>query len=173
MSDYETRIEKLHRDLGIPDRYQRLPDVPLQMEETKLLDIGKDIYDRPQKIAEKAASAWFEMRDSAQKKGIELNVVSAFRSVERQTEIVRRKLEDGKLIDDILQVSAAPGFSEHHSGRALDLTTPGSEPLEECFENTEAFAWLVDNASRYNFSLSYPRNNGQFIYEPWHWAFNG
>ena len=173
MSDYETRVKKIHRDLGIPDRYRSLPDVPLQIEEVGLIEIGKDLSDRPQKLTEKAASAWFEMRGSAQKEGIELNVVSAFRSVERQTEIVRQKLADGKLLDDILQVSAAPGFSEHHTGRALDLTTPGSEPLEECFEDTEAFAWLVDNAAHYNFSLSYPRNNGKFIYEPWHWAFNG
>ena len=64
-----------------------------------------------------------------------------------------------------------PGFSEHHTGRALDLSTPGSEPLSEAFDQTAAFDWLNTHARRFEFSMSYPRNNTTGInYEPWHWA---
>ena len=77
-------------------------------------------------------------------------------------------------IEDILKVSAAPGYSEHHSGRALDITTPGYDVLEEVFEASPAFRWLEKNASHYRFRLSYPRDNPHgVVYEPWHWYWHG
>ncbi len=104
---------------------------------------------------------------------MELQVVSAFRSIEYQLGIIRRKLERGLAIDEILRVSAAPGYSEHHSGRALDITTPGFAALEEQFEDSAAFAWLSTNAQSYGFWLSYPRGNPHGIaYEPWHWCWH-
>ena len=77
----------------------------------------------------------------------------------------------GQSVSDILNVNAAPGFSEHHTGRAIDLAEPGAEPLTEDFESSAAFVWLEKNAANFGFSMSYPRENRQgFIYEPWHWA---
>ena len=68
-------------------------------------------------------------------------------------------------------MNAAPGYSEHHTGCAVDIATPGSRPLTEEFEDSQAFRWLTDNAGKFGFSMSYPRNNpAGFIYEPWHWA---
>src|SRR5260221_13503377 len=90
--------------------------------------------------------------------GIILRIVSAFRSVDRQAEIVRAKLARGLPLDDILCVSAPPGYSEHHSGCALDLTTDGVAPLEPEFEKTAAFQWLSKNAGKFGFILSYPAN---------------
>ena len=119
------------------------------------------------------AAAWQRMQHAAASDGIELQVVSAWRSVDYQCGIVERKLARGQRIDQILAVSAAPGYSEHHSGRALDLTTPGFEPLEEEFENSLAFAWLCRNAAHFRFALSYPRDNPHGIaYEPWHWCWH-
>ena len=111
------------------------------------------------------------MREAAASDGVELQIVSAFRSVEYQLGIIRRKLERGLAMDDILRVSAAPGYSEHHSGRAFDLTTPGYKALEEEFEKSPAFVWLSTNANVYGFTMSYPRGNKHGIaYEPWHWC---
>jgi len=104
---------------------------------------------------------------------VELQIVSAFRSIEYQLGILQRKLDRGQTIAQILRVSAAPGYSEHHSGRALDITTPGFAALEEEFENSPAFAWLKKNGRRFGFRLSYPRRNPHGIaYEPWHWCFD-
>ena len=73
----------------------------------------------------------------------------------------------------ILQVNAAPGFSEHHSGLALDIGTPGEPPAEETFEHTAAFAWLQSDAGQHGFAMSYPRDNPNgIVYEPWHWRFD-
>lgn len=105
---------------------------------------------------------------------IQLQLVSAYRSVDYQEGILRKKLEKGQAIDEILRISAAPGFSEHHSGRAVDVTTPGFPALEEAFEESEAFAWLIRHAGEFSFRLSYPRGNPHGVaYEPWHWAWWG
>jgi D-alanyl-D-alanine carboxypeptidase len=76
-------------------------------------------------------------------------------------------------MEEILRVSAAPGFSEHHTGRTVDVTTPGCKPLTEDFEQTPGFVWLVRRADDFGFSMTYPRHNKfGVIYEPWHWTFN-
>jgi D-alanyl-D-alanine carboxypeptidase len=112
------------------------------------------------------------MQAAASAEGVRLDIVSAFRSIDRQAKIVGRKLAAGEAIDQVLTVCAPPGFSEHHTGRAIDLTTPGSPRLEAEFEHTEAFAWLRRRACEFGFHLSYPRGNPQgYAYEPWHWCF--
>lgn len=119
-----------------------------------------------------AAEAWRCLKAAAFEEGIDLFIVSAFRSIDRQAEIVRRKLENGEAVEDILTVCAPPGFSEHHTGRALDLSTSGSSALEVEFEQTAAYAWLTARAAEFGYFLSYPKGNPWgYQYEPWHWRF--
>ena len=159
--------------LGVPRDYGRRHRLRQVREPRHLAFIGYDTQQRPQWLAPRAARAWLRMRDVAANVGVELQVVSAFRSVAYQLGILRRKLDAGQTIAQILRVSAAPGFSEHHSGRALDITTPGFAMLEQEFEQSVAFAWLCTNAQRYGFRLSYPRDNAHDIaYEPWHWCWH-
>jgi D-alanyl-D-alanine carboxypeptidase len=168
---YRRRIGSLHAELGIPRDYARSRDLPLQREARQLVSIGPDIYQRDQQLVPPASAAWKKMQAAARDDGIELQVVSAYRSVDYQRDIVRRKLEKGLSMEEILLASAAPGYSEHHSGRALDLTTPGSAVLEEEFERSDAYPWLCRHAGRFGFHLSYPRDNPHgVLYEPWHWA---
>ena len=163
-------IERAHA-MGVPRNYARVHRLRLQHEPARLTSIGLDIHGREQWLIPFAARAFAAMREASQHDGVELQVVSAFRSIEYQLGILERKLAHGLSIDEILRVSAAPGYSEHHSGRALDLTTPGFAPLEEEFEGSSAFAWLTRNAAKFGFHLSYPRGNPRGIaYEPWHWV---
>lgn len=171
----ERRRELLARAhaLGVPRSYARVHRLHLQREPARLASIGMDIHGREQWLAPLAAKAFAAMRASANDDGIDLQVVSAFRSIEYQLGIIERKLARGLSIDEILRVSAAPGYSEHHSGRALDLTTPNFAGLEEEFERSPAFRWLQRNAKRRGFALSYPRGNPHGIaYEPWHWCWH-
>jgi D-alanyl-D-alanine carboxypeptidase len=139
--------------------------------ELDIAEIGAD--GRQHMLIPSAAKAWRELKVAAVADGIVLFIVSAFRSVERQAEIVRRKLETGVSAKDVLEVCAPPGFSEHHTGRAVDLSTPGSRPLETEFEQTAAHAWLQQNAARFGFRLSYPVGNPWgYQHEPWHWCFH-
>jgi D-alanyl-D-alanine carboxypeptidase len=143
----------------------------LQREPAELViaAIGDD--GREHRLTRAAATAWRAMSAVALGDGVTLKIVSAFRSVERQAEIVRAKLARGILIDAILEVSAPPGYSEHHTGRAIDVTTDGVPALELEFERTAAFRWLLANAARFGFFLSYPEGNAHgYAYEPWHWC---
>ncbi len=111
------------------------------------------------------------MQAAAANDGATLLPLSAFRSVARQTLIIRRKLARSEAITDILRVSAVPGCSEHHTGRALDLGSPKEMKLTTAFARTREFRWLKRHAAKFGFHLSYPRHNRQGIaYEPWHWC---
>jgi len=113
------------------------------------------------------------MQAAAAAEGLNLQSLSAFRSIARQTLIIRRKLARGQSLAAILRVSAIPGCSEHHTGRALDLGCPGHWQLDTSFGRTGEYRWLRRNASRFGFMLSYPRGNPQGIqYEPWHWCWH-
>ncbi|MFC1751319.1 D-alanyl-D-alanine carboxypeptidase family protein [Pseudomonadota bacterium] len=174
METYKNRIQAIHKQLGIPPSYAQQYGLALQEEALELIEIGHDTANRPRQLTPQAFKHWQAMKASAEQDGIILQIVSAYRSVERQCEIIRYKLDNGQSIDEILHVSAAPGYSEHHTGRALDLTTPNYAPLEEEFENSDAFKWLCDHAAQFSFSLSYSRSTESKIsYEPWHWAYNG
>ena len=173
MNQFIKLIESINKNLGVPEGYQNIYGLTLQYEESELVEIENDIFGRPQKAARVIIESWFQMKDLARCDGVSLNIVSAFRSVEKQKEIIERKLDCGSRIEEVLKVCAAPGYSEHHSGRALDLTTNGCKPLTEEFDKTEAFNWLQENAHSFSFSLSYPKGNNYGIaYEPWHWAFS-
>jgi zinc D-Ala-D-Ala carboxypeptidase len=167
---YEKQIAEILRALGIAEKYRnRLP----VSEATDLVSVGADVYGREQKLAPNAAAAWQKMNAEAGHDGIVLLLVSAFRSVAYQQQIIERKLAAGQTMDQILCVSAAPGFSEHHTGRALDVTAPNCKPLTEEFERTVEFNWLSRRAKDFGFTMSYPRDNKfGVIYEPWHWMFH-
>ncbi|MEY4006275.1 MAG: hypothetical protein RLZZ221_2371 [Verrucomicrobiota bacterium] len=141
---YLARLRELHRELGIPEDYSVLRRLTLHEEAStnELVEIGRNPDGRLLELVPPAAAAWRLLRNEAANDGLELIAVSAFRSVARQTEIIRRKLDDGKAIAEILRYVAAPGFSEHHTGRAIDIGCPGFTDLEENFETTPAFAWL-------------------------------
>jgi len=158
--------------LQIPRDYGTARGLKRCREPRVLASVGLDAFGRNQWLASRAARAWTAMCDEAALAGVELHLVSAFRSVAYQTGLFRRKLARGLAIDDILRVNAAPGYSEHHTGRAVDIGTPGYAPAEEEFERSAAFAWLRRHASRHGFRLSYPRGNRHGIaYEPWHWFY--
>jgi D-alanyl-D-alanine carboxypeptidase len=157
--------------LGVPRDYGRTRHLRVQREPRKLASIGTDIHGRVQWLQPRAALAFVRMQEAVANEGFALQIVSAFRSIEYQLGIVERKLARGQSIDEILRVSAAPGYSEHHSGRCVDVTAAGFKPLEEEFERSPTFAWLTRHAAHFGFRLSYPRENRHGIaYEPWHWC---
>ena len=132
---------------------------------------GFDRWRRPLWLTRRAGRSWQRMRLAASADGVSLEAISGYRSHAYQAGIFARKLARGLSVGQILTVNAAPGFSEHHSGRALDIGTPGEPAAEESFEATPAFHWLQAHAGRFGFQLSYPRDNPHgIVYEPWHWC---
>jgi len=164
-------LRELHTELGIPDDYGRDGARPAYAEATDLVEVGPNLVGRMQRLTPETAAEWAAMQAAAAADGITLLLVSGFRSIDYQARLIRKKINAGQLLSEILAVNAAPGYSEHHTGCAVDIATPGSRPLTEEFEHSPAFGWLTANAGRFGFSMSYPRDNAAgFVYEPWHWA---
>lgn len=163
--------QRLHDELGIPRDYGRDGTPPYFSEAQTLVDVGPNLVGRMQQLTPEAAARWARMVSAAREDGITLLIVSGFRSFDYQATLIRQKLDAGQAIEDILTVNAAPGFSQHHTGAAVDIASPGSRPLTEDFETSAAFDWLGANAADHGFAMTYPRGNAfGFIYEPWHWA---
>jgi len=173
LADDSTReILRQCDELGVPEEYGATHRMPMVKEADKLTRVGQDIFEREQRLTEEAADAFRRMREAALAVNIEIRLVSGFRAIAYQANLFRRKLDQGHSMKEILQVSAPPGFSEHHSGRAVDITTRGVKPLQEDFAQTDAYRWLLGNARVFGLRESYPRHNRHRIaWEPWHWYF--
>ena len=124
-------------------------------------------------ISSSAARPWQEMCLAASSDNILLRPASGFRTYLYQAKLIEAQLAKGRLIDEILKTNAIPGFSEHHTGLAVDIIGDKSV-LEDAFHETDTFRWMIENASRFKFRLSYPRDNSYgIIFEPWHWFYKG
>lgn len=169
---YVQRAMHVAARLGAAPGYAAAHGWALQPEAPTLVHVGRDVYGRPLQLAPRAATAMRAMVATAARDGVVLEVVSGFRSFEHQRRLLRRKLDRGQPLASVLRVNALPGYSEHHSGRALDLTTPGVPAADAAFARTPAYDWLVRHAVEYGFVLSYPAGNPQGIaFEPWHWRY--
>jgi len=171
-TEYKERISQLHRELGIPADYQSNCGLPLYPEPLDLEDTEPDYYQRPQQLTPVAHQAWLAMKQAAADEKIVLHLISAYRSVEYQCALIKQHLQAGRDMDELLTKVAAPGHSEHHSGRAIDISTDGCAALELEFAETKAYTWLCSHAAEFGFVLSFPANNPFGIsYEPWHWCY--
>ena len=113
-----------------------------------------------------------QMFNAAYGDGVDLKVISAYRSFGEQSAL--------KSTYDITygagtanQFSADQGYSEHQLGTAIDITTTETGDNFDLFDGTKAYKWLTANAYKYGFIMSYPKSNTYYVYEPWHWRFVG
>ena len=169
----QTAEQEILLAMGVPtwpSRWRGLVPVP---DAQQLTIVGRSPFGRIVWLQLEAAKAWSAMSVAARQDGVALLPVSGFRSRQRQAELVVAKLRRGHSIAQILSVSALPGFSEHQSGRAIDLACDMATALDQVFEQTNAYAWLLQHAENFGFRLSYPRNNvSGFEFEPWHWCWS-
>ena len=169
-AEYLQRIEATQALLGISPAMLAGRTLSLYFEPPEVILVQRDADGREHLLTPAAAAAWKGLRKAAAADDVVLHLVSAYRSFDYQVELIQRRLSAGMAIADILRGSACPGYSEHHSGRALDIDTPDNPGLGESFELTAAFAWLQAHGGARGFTLSFPRGNAAgYIYEPWHW----
>ncbi len=155
--------------------FNHLPYAEAPQSDLQVVDVASDGYRIQLRSA--AAIKFQEMQSAARREGINIYAISGFRSIALQKElfygIARQRGQD---LAARARVSAPPGYSEHHTGYAVDIgdaNNPSTE-LRISFERTRAFAWLSRNAGRFGFEMSFPKNEPQGIsYEPWHWRFVG
>jgi zinc D-Ala-D-Ala carboxypeptidase len=170
---YLERLAAIHRVLGIHADYgtdRHLEPFP-EANEADLIQVAVNPDGREVKLLPPAARAWQRMLAAAATDDVPLIAISGFRSVARQTEIIAGKLAAGQPLAKILRCVAAPGYSEHHTARAIDIGSPEHIELDEAFAKTSAFRWLESHAHEFGFHLSFPRGNPHgIVYEPWHWC---
>lgn len=141
LDDYLPRVHWIFVELGIPEELPAVRGLDLCREPTDLIIAETTPQGREFYLTAVVAAAWQALKLAAAEDGIVLLMVSAFRSVDYQADIIRRKLEKGQAIDEILRVLAPPGYSEHHSGRAIDIGSDDCPELGEQFENTRALRY--------------------------------
>ena len=144
--------------------YNEIPKEKLILIEPNI-EVHIDMYD-----------SLIKMRDEAKNDGIHLVFLSGFRSINLQNEIFYSlKSVRNQEAAERARVSAPPGYSEHSTGFAIDIgdATQRETDFETEFENTEAFKWLIKNAAKFHFKLSFTKDNRYIDYEPWHWRYEG
>jgi LAS superfamily LD-carboxypeptidase LdcB len=173
-----------------------MPHVMVAQEtEYSILELmGKadiDLYGEGINLQKEAHDAFVAMKKAAYQDGIDLKIVSSYRSFDRQRTIFERKFltyteEDGMeplaAIDKIIEYSTIPGTSRHHWGTDIDVIdgypkTDGDVLVPEKFGEGAPFEnfkkWMDENANSYDFHLVYtndPKRRG-FKYEPWHYSY--
>lgn len=123
-----------------------------------------------------AERALVQMIAVANAEGVLLVPLSGFRTYEKQSELFDKAVQRHGSEFAAAYLSAPPGYSEHHTGFAVDIGDKKAMEfnLKYEFENTEAYKWLISNADRFSFELSFPKENSQGVsFEPWHWRFIG
>ena len=153
--------------------------LPLNYEPSDLVDIPPDYkcddcQDRQMLLRSEARDSLLAMLRSAREDGVDISVLSAYRSAEYQAAIYQRAIEKE---GDQQASSAAPGHSEHQLGTAVDFTSREVDNhLVESFSETKAHDWLSKNAHQYGYHMSYTRENHRdkgYIWEPWHFRYWG
>lgn len=183
--EFEEQIEEIGSTVGSLDKLAKL-DKELLMKYSKvyflnehympdkLTEIDKRFLGNPAvpKFIQGNVRPFLEdMIADAADDGITLKIVSAFRSFDEQEDLKGAyAVTYGSGANTF---SADQGYSEHQLGTTVDLTTDTLGGGLTGFQNTPAYAWLLDNAHKYGFVLSYPENNAYYIFEPWHWRFVG
>lgn len=142
---------------------------------SRLIEIPNEYRYSSTKILKLSEQVWpylKKMIDDAKKAEVTMYTFSAYRSFSEQ-----RALKGQYTVTygagTANAFSADQGYSEHQLGTTLDIIAPGLGGILEGFDKTKAYNWLIANAYRYGFIISYPKNNTFYEFEPWHWRFVG
>lgn len=144
----------------VPSRLSEIPK-KYQYSDAKQLTIHADVLPHLTAMIEAASST-----------GTRLFTFSAYRSFAEQ-----KALKGAYTVNygagTANSFSADQGYSEHQLGTTVDMITSGLGGVLDGFDGTAAYQWMLAHAYQYGFILSYPKNNGYYVYEPWHWRYVG
>lgn len=142
----------------IPPKLTLIPEQYI-FEKNKKIEIHEQVWPHLQ-----------TMLESAKADGVIILIASGYRSFGTQAGLKSTyKVIYGAGTAN--KFSADQGYSEHQLGTTLDFTTPEIGGALVGFDKTPAYKWLTENAHKYGFVMSYPKNNSYYIFEPWHYRF--
>ncbi|GAA4475142.1 hypothetical protein GCM10023190_10150 [Enteractinococcus fodinae] len=154
----------------------KLRPLPEDFVPEDLVELPAEFSQDTVELREEAAEATEKLFAAAHEDGIDLTVISAYRSFEYQQELYEGYTAQHGT-DRTNEMSARPGHSEHQTGLAIDVDTPdGAHTLQQSFGETQAGQWLAEHADTYGFVIRYPQGAHEvtgFQYEPWHLRYFG
>lgn len=160
-SDYLVLVNK---DNKIPDNWE---------EKVKLIEL-KNVFNRTIKVEEETLEKYNELRDNLLKEWIDIELDSAYRSLEKQQDL-RENMEEEYWIEYAEKYAALPGYSEHHTWLALDICIKKDEKIihenHEMIVECEIFEKIHEKLADYWFILRYIEGKEKitgYEYEPWH-----
>ncbi len=183
--DFEDQIKAISGTVGILDKLSKTDEellqkysrtyflnenfVPMKLAEieTKYIFPGR----KDQYFHGDAVDFLNDMLDAAMEDGHDLKVLSAYRSFDEQQALKGQYTQ--VYGSGANAFSADQGYSEHQLGTTVDISDPITAGAYTSFAQTEGYQWLLTNAHKYGFIISYPENNSFFVFEPWHWRFVG
>jgi len=182
---FEDKIGKIGKTVGTLDKlaktdkellikYSKVSFLNEHYAPAKLETIPAQYRTRPADDEFFNASAWPKLKkllDDAHDDGIDISVLSAYRSFDSQ-----KQLKNAYTVTygtGANAFSADQGYSEHQLGTALDFSSKDIGGTLTGFHTIKAYEWLQKNAYKYGFILSYPSGNAYYIFEPWHWRYVG
>lgn len=142
----------------------------LKLSEVEFLD-----YIETRDLESTTADALKEMFDAALEDGVTLLGASGYRSYN-----IQKNLYDSRVAsmgeERTSLYTAQPGASEHQTGLAIDILSSDYQNLDDGFENSKGFEWLINNCYKYGFILRYLERKEDitgYNYEPWHFRYIG
>ena len=177
-SDYK-EIERLENILNnqyfiLINKDNKLSEdyVPKNLKKSEAIFLD---YVQDNNLENATADATKEMFEAAKQEGILLIGISGYRSYSVQKGLYDTRVQkNGE--QKTRTYTAEPGASEHQSGLAIDILCDKYQTLDEGFENTDAFRWLMENCYKYGFILRYLKGKEDitgYNYEPWHFRYIG
>lgn len=171
-----SQIQKLQNtDPELLAKYSKTYFLNEHYEPQGLATIPEEYRHPPNEEEQFHAQIWSKLEsmfEAARGDGIELKVVSAYRSFSEQEQLkAHYDVVYGESAAN--QFSAAQGYSEHQLGTTVDFTTESLGADFTTIDTTQAYTWLQEHAHEYGFVLSYPSDNGYYRFEPWHWRYVG
>ena len=183
--EFEDQIRDLSGTLGDLDKLAKI-DKELLQKYSKVYFLNENYV--PPKVAEisdryvldgkdeqffdsRALDFLEDLLRDARRDDIDLKVVSAYRSFDEQSTLKGQFTQ--VYGSGANAFSADQGYSEHQLGTTVDITVESVGGTFASFAETEAYEWLLDNAYKHGFILSYPAGNTFYVFEPWHWRFVG
>lgn len=129
-------------------------------------EVGKEMQ-----IHTKVLPFLLDLLNASVSAGMDLKIISGFRSFGNQS--VLKGAYTVSYGSGANVFSADQGYSEHQLGTTIDFTTTSVGSSFSGFSKTKEYEWLVQNAYKYGFILSYPKENTFYQFEPWHFRFVG
>lgn len=175
--DVSGLVTPLIVDQPVTHRYGHVSHI--EANRTQLMVISsytKNLEQRFERLRSDAALSLMQLLDAARANGVWIVPVSGFRDRDRQEMLFEAQVQELGSEELAARSVAPPGYSEHHTGYAIDLADgiARARDVSISFVQTEAYTWLTEHAQEYGFELSFPKDNSQGVnFEPWHWRYIG